>query len=277
MDTFAALALATDPPSTSVLDRKPDRKSAPLITTRMGKMIMGQVICQLAISFVLYFGGATLLGYHVDDPDSAVRESEEKRLNTLVFNTFVWLQIFNEFSNRRLDNRLNIFEGITRNWFFIVINAIMIGGQVLIVFVGGEAFKIVPLNGKEWGLSLGLGAISIPWGAAIRKFPDSWARSIGLAIAWPFRKLISVLPSLPKKKKKKGKDSEAAKEEEGRKKDPNDEDFRPSLRTMSSIRGPRVSEHIGLRKRVLNAKDKAKDKVSEAKHNSPLSRPVQKR
>ncbi|CAG1959687.1 unnamed protein product [Fusarium graminearum] len=166
MDTFAALALATDAPTRSVLDRKPDRKSAPLITSRMWKMIIGQAICQLAISFALYFGGDLLLGYNSKE------EQEQKKLNALVFNTFVWLQIFNEFNNRRLDNRLNIFEGITRNWFFIIINAIMIGGQVLIIFVGGQAFKIVPLNGKEWGLSIGLGVISIPWGTVIRKFPD---------------------------------------------------------------------------------------------------------
>jgi len=90
MDTFAALALATDPPNRSVLDRKPERKSATLISFGMAKMILGQAICQLAITFVLYFGGRTLLGY-----DTSV-EHEAKRLNTLVFNTFVWLQIFNE-------------------------------------------------------------------------------------------------------------------------------------------------------------------------------------
>lgn len=84
MDTFAALALATDPPTRSVLDRKPDRKSAPLITVRMAKMIIGQAIAQLVITLVLHFAGRSMLGY------------EEKRLNTLVFNTFVWLQIFNE-------------------------------------------------------------------------------------------------------------------------------------------------------------------------------------
>ena len=89
MDTFAALALATDPPTRSVLDRKPDRKSAPLITLRMAKMIIGQAICQLAITFALNFGGMNFFGYH-DVQDG------EKRLNTLVFNTFVWLQIFNE-------------------------------------------------------------------------------------------------------------------------------------------------------------------------------------
>ncbi|RBR08543.1 hypothetical protein FVER53590_01323 [Fusarium verticillioides] len=90
MDTFAALALATDPPTRSVFDRKPDRKSAPLIKLRMAKMIIGQAICQLAITFVLSFGGKALLGWYGDS------ERDTKQLKTLVFNTFVWLQIFNE-------------------------------------------------------------------------------------------------------------------------------------------------------------------------------------
>jgi Ca2+-transporting ATPase len=96
MDTFAALALATDPPAPSVLDRKPDKKSAGLISTRMMKMIIGQAIAQLAITFVLHFAGARLLGYDVTNADQHIAEHEEKRLRTLVFNTFVWLQIFNE-------------------------------------------------------------------------------------------------------------------------------------------------------------------------------------
>lgn len=89
MDTFAALALATDPPNRSVLDRKPDRKSAALITLRMTKMILGQAVCQLVITFVLHFAGKSLLGYEDTEKDTT-------RLKTLVFNTFVWLQIFNE-------------------------------------------------------------------------------------------------------------------------------------------------------------------------------------
>lgn len=92
MDTFAALALATDPPSRSVLDRHPDRKSAPLVTLRMGKMIIGQSIAQLAITLVLNFAGWSLLGYSEFEDE----EEGRKRLSSLVFNTFVWLQIFNE-------------------------------------------------------------------------------------------------------------------------------------------------------------------------------------
>ncbi|KKA30127.1 hypothetical protein TD95_002001 [Thielaviopsis punctulata] len=168
MDTFAALALATDAPTRSVLDRKPERKSDPLITLRMVKMILGQAICQLVITFVLHFGGDKLLNYNSHS------EHDETHRKTLVFNTFVWLQLFNELNNRRLDNKFNIFEGIHRNYFFLGMNIVMVGGQILIIFKGGEAFKITALTGKEWGLSIGLGAISLPWGVVIRMFPDEW-------------------------------------------------------------------------------------------------------
>lgn len=259
MDTFAALALATDPPSRSVLDRKPDRKSAPLITSRMGTMIIGQAICQVVISFVLYFGGPSLLGYRIYDPDLQTRTYEEKRLNTLVFNTFVWLQIFNEFNSRRLDSRLNIFEGITRNWFFVLINIIMVGGQVLIIFVGGEAFKIVPLDGKEWGLSVGLGAISIPWGAVMRKFPDPWAKMIGSAVGSALSKVFSLLPSLRRKTDGKLEEGKAVNQSDS-------EEFSSPLRVMTSIRGPRPRDHIGLRQRAHDAKERVVEKMTGANH-----------
>ena len=88
MDTFAALALATDPPLPSILDRKPDPKSAPLITITMWKMIIGQTIYQLVVTLILNFGATSILSY------TSARELSQ--LQTLVFNTFVWMQIFNQ-------------------------------------------------------------------------------------------------------------------------------------------------------------------------------------
>lgn len=76
------------------------------------------------------------------------------------------------FSNRRLDNKFNIFEGVTRNWFFMGINCVMVGGQVMIIFVGGKAFNVTRLNGAQWAYSIVLGALSIPVGAVIRLIPD---------------------------------------------------------------------------------------------------------
>ncbi|RMZ87248.1 hypothetical protein DV736_g5522, partial [Chaetothyriales sp. CBS 134916] len=63
MDTLAALALATDPPTKKILDRPPQPKSQPLITINMWKMIIGQSIYQLAVTFTLYFAGMRILNY----------------------------------------------------------------------------------------------------------------------------------------------------------------------------------------------------------------------
>ncbi|KAG5354630.1 Calcium-transporting ATPase 2 [Yarrowia sp. B02] len=170
MDTFAALALATDPPSPDVLERKPDRKSQSLITVTMWKMIFGQAIFQLAVTFVLYFAGKYF--WTVETP----RQHDE--LAATVFNTFVWMQFFNLFVNRRLDNKMNMFVGIHRNIFFILICAIIGGFQVLIMFVGGAAFSIVHLNGGQWATSLICGVVSLPAGMLIRLVPDAWVSAM---------------------------------------------------------------------------------------------------
>lgn len=84
--------------------------------------------------------------------------------------------IFLSLSNRRLDNKFNIFEGLTRNWFFIGISTLMMGGQILIIFVGGAAFSIASKDqaGGMWGIALVLGFLSIPIGVLIRLIPDSF-------------------------------------------------------------------------------------------------------
>lgn len=175
MDTFAALALATDPPTGSLLHREPEPRTAPLITITMWKMIIGQSIYQLIVCFVLWFGGPKFLFY----PD--------KELRTLIFNVFVFMQIFKLVNSRRIDNRLNIFEGLHRNHLFMLMMSIMVGGQLIIIYVGGDAFVVVRLNGIQWAISVVLGFFSIPVGVLIRLFPDRWFQAIVdvLAKLWP--------------------------------------------------------------------------------------------
>lgn len=71
----------------------------------MWKMIIGQVIFQLVVTFILYFAGPEIFGY------DRTNEDEMLQMDTIVFNIFVWMQIFNEFNSRRLDNKFNILEG----------------------------------------------------------------------------------------------------------------------------------------------------------------------
>jgi Ca2+-transporting ATPase len=92
MDTLAALALATDPPMETILDRKPEPKGSSIVSTTMWKMILGQSVYQLAITLLLYYGapkGILPLPGSDDIPPA-------DQIATLVFNTFVWMQIFNQ-------------------------------------------------------------------------------------------------------------------------------------------------------------------------------------
>jgi P-type Ca2+ transporter type 2C len=164
-DTLAALALATDPPTLELLDRQPEPKGSSLISFDMWKMIFGQSVVQLAVIFVLNFTGMRLFPTWDDGT-----------MKTTVFNTFVWLQIFNEINCRRLDNHINVLSGIPQNSFFIVIMVVMVSCQTLIIFFGGAAFSVQRLNGQQWLLSIALGFLSIPAGALIRVIPNNFIK-----------------------------------------------------------------------------------------------------
>ncbi|KAF2137465.1 uncharacterized protein K452DRAFT_235815 [Aplosporella prunicola CBS 121167] len=88
MDTFAALALGTDYPTQTLLSRKPEPRTASSLNTTMWKMVLGQSIYQLAVIFTFYYAGQTIFDYHTP--------RERKHLQTMTFNTYVLMQVFNQ-------------------------------------------------------------------------------------------------------------------------------------------------------------------------------------
>lgn len=90
MDTLAALALATDPPTESLLDRMPESKKSPLITIPMWKMILAQAVFQIVINLLLLTNGGAILHLDTSNPN------DYATLTTFIFNTFVFMQLFNE-------------------------------------------------------------------------------------------------------------------------------------------------------------------------------------
>jgi Ca2+-transporting ATPase len=163
---------ATDGPTDKILERKPTPKDSSLFTMTMWKMIIGQSIYKLAVTFTLYFAGKNILGSILDGEDPQLQ------LDTIIFNTFVWMQIFNELNNRRLDNKFNVFEGMFRNYWFLGINCIIVGGQILIIFVGGVALGVTPLNGVQWAICLLCGFGCLPWGVLLRLLPDQYFAAV---------------------------------------------------------------------------------------------------
>jgi Ca2+-transporting ATPase len=134
-------------------------------------------------------------------------------------------------SNRRLDNGFNILEGVWQNKFFMFINVIMVGGQILIVFVGGRAFSVTRLNGPQWGYSIVLGALSLPFAIILRLIPD---RLIGKLI--PPRLRPGLVPEVVVT------DSESAAAGQQPKPKPEEPpaDFKDDLGFIKTVRGGRV-------------------------------------
>ena len=112
MDTLAALALATDKPSLALLQRKPSKKDEPIVNSEMLIQIVGQAIYQIIVCLVLYFNGTTW--WPITSPVSS--DSKKSHMptvgyvaSTVIFNTFIFCQIFNEINSRSL-SRKGIFS-----------------------------------------------------------------------------------------------------------------------------------------------------------------------
>jgi len=124
MDTLASLALATEPPTEELLNRKPYGRTKSIISPLMMRNILGQSLYQLAIMFVILYAGQYFLGVEstvalVQDDPHAAREASGQF--TLVFNAFVLMTLFNEINARKLHGERNVFKGIFTNPFFYCI------------------------------------------------------------------------------------------------------------------------------------------------------------
>ncbi|RHY86301.1 hypothetical protein DYB26_009142, partial [Aphanomyces astaci] len=169
MDTFASLALATDAPTEAMLKRKPYPRTKPLISERMLKHIVGQAIFQLTVILTMTFAGDKIFGIDSGRKyDRPVGTTGPSVHYTMVFNTFVFLQLFNEINSRRIHDELNVFEGIFANPIYLGISVVQVVFQVLIVQFGSLVFSCVPLDVTQWIICLVIGALSLPVGLLLR-------------------------------------------------------------------------------------------------------------
>uniref|UniRef100_A0A6I8P5C6 Calcium-transporting ATPase n=1 Tax=Ornithorhynchus anatinus TaxID=9258 RepID=A0A6I8P5C6_ORNAN len=129
MDTFASLALATEPPTESLLLRKPYGRNKPLISRTMMKNILGHAVYQLTIIFTLLFVGEIF--FDIDSGRNAPLHSPPSEHYTIIFNTFVMMQLFNEINARKIHGERNVFDGIFGNPIFCTIVLGTFGVQVI--------------------------------------------------------------------------------------------------------------------------------------------------
>ncbi|KAJ1927448.1 plasma membrane calcium [Tieghemiomyces parasiticus] len=175
MDTLAALALATEPPTDDLLKRMPAPRNASLINFQMWRMIFGQALFQVTINLLLIHLGP--LVFHL--PSNAAGQAV---LRTMVFNSFVFLQVFNELNCRRIDETLNVFQNLQHDYGFLLVQVVVVATQALIINYGGLAFGTVPLSLSHWAATVFIGSLSLPVGLIIRLSPD-FSHCLGLESA----------------------------------------------------------------------------------------------
>uniref|UniRef100_A0A669DAT4 Calcium-transporting ATPase n=1 Tax=Oreochromis niloticus TaxID=8128 RepID=A0A669DAT4_ORENI len=174
MDTFASLALATEPPTESLLKRKPYGRNKPLISSTMTKNILGHGVYQLIIIFTLLFVGEQI--FDIDSGRNAPLHSPPSEHYTIIFNTFVMMQLFNEINARKIHGERNVFDGIFRNPIFCSIVFGTFAVQIVIVQFGGKPFSCQPLDLEKWMWCVFLGLGELVWGQVIATIPNSRLR-----------------------------------------------------------------------------------------------------
>ncbi|XP_041047430.1 plasma membrane calcium-transporting ATPase 2 [Carcharodon carcharias] len=171
MDTFASLALATEPPTEALLMRKPYGRNKPLISRTMMKNILGHGIYQLTVIFTLLFAGETI--FNIDSGRNAPLHAPPSEHYTIIFNTFVLMQLFNEINARKIHGEKNVFDGIFRNPIFCSIVFGTFAIQIVIIQFGGKPFSCIPLQIDQWLWCIVLGVGELLWGQIISSIPTN--------------------------------------------------------------------------------------------------------
>jgi len=185
MDSFGALALATEAPRSALMQQPPQGRNAPLITSAMVRNMLGIALYQLAVMITLLF--VTVPLFHI--PCYAVSTSSDPcggqtlQRNGFIFNTFVFLQLVSELNSRRIAER-HVFEGIGRARLFLcIVFGSAVIQVVLVEVLGrtavGQSVGIVNLSGAQWGAGLLIAGLELPIGFLTRLCPVSWVHQPG--------------------------------------------------------------------------------------------------
>ena len=157
MDTFAALALATEPSYKSVMKKRPRSSSAFIVSKQMVYNIFGQGIFFLAVllALLIWFG---------NNGEISVYEL------SMFFTVFVMLQFWNMFNARTLGGNASAFHKLGKNRSFIFIAVLILVLQVIIIEFGGGFFRTAPLQIKDWVTIISATSMVLWIGELIRLF-----------------------------------------------------------------------------------------------------------
>jgi Ca2+-transporting ATPase len=162
MDTLGALALATERPYDELMKRKPVGRNDNFISNVMWRNIIGQAVYQLAVLAVLQYMGKEIL--HLND------DNRDELLNTMIFNAFVFCQVFNEVNARDME-KVDVFSHAFNNKIFLFIVGFTVVFQFIMVQFLGKFANTVPLTKEQWLITVSIGFVSLPIAALVKFIP----------------------------------------------------------------------------------------------------------
>ncbi|RDX93615.1 Calcium-transporting ATPase 2, plasma membrane-type, partial [Mucuna pruriens] len=162
MDTLGALALATEPPTDDLMKRAPVGRKGEFINNVMWRNILGQALYQFVVIWFLQAVGKWV--FFLRGPNAEVV------LNTLIFNTFVFCQVFNEINSREMED-VDVFKGIWDNHVFIAVLCSTVFFQIIIVEYLGTFANTTPLSLVQWIFCLAIGYVGMPLAIRLKQIP----------------------------------------------------------------------------------------------------------
>lgn len=163
MDTFAAMALASLPPSHEVMRDKPRRDTDFIISHPMAR---GILFCGM----VFFLGMFMFLIWCERHGAGSVVDVHEL---TLFFTTFVMLQFWNLFNAKSLGSDYSAFRYFWRDGGLVLVLALVFIGQWIIVTFGGKMFRTLPLSFEEWG-AITVGTSVVLWAGELWRAWKRW-------------------------------------------------------------------------------------------------------
>ncbi|ORY37446.1 calcium-translocating P-type ATPase [Rhizoclosmatium globosum] len=179
MDSLGALALASDDPDDDILEHPPHARTASLLSPHMKEYIATQLIYQLICTLGLLLGIDQIYPPPVDLNIRSMHDisgNPSVRATSMVFTTFIFLQLSNEVMARQLNGELNVFAKFFRNKLFVIILVIILVVQVVCILWGNAFFGTCDLVWQEWVICLGLALGNMVFTVLCRLISKLWPK-----------------------------------------------------------------------------------------------------
>ncbi|MCX7667151.1 MAG: cation transporting ATPase C-terminal domain-containing protein, partial [Gemmataceae bacterium] len=173
MDTFAAIALCSEPPRAGLMKAKPKRRDESIVTRSMFITILSTAGFYVIVMLGLLLGMENLEWFK--SPSAGQESPQSKEFPELTmyqasifFTVYVIFQVWNAINCRSLTPDQSGLKGVLSNPTFLMIMFLIIVGQFLIVTFGGSIFQTQPLGVIEWALIFGSTASVLVFGEIVR-------------------------------------------------------------------------------------------------------------